>query len=88
MSPNQYGVDEKYLLSLSTELPSYFMILIKHLTLKWPRGVPRDPTFVFCAFYYFRLRFLTVIFSYCLTIGYASFDAKNFLNRFRRFLAN
>ena len=27
------------------------------LTLKWPRGVPRDPRFVFRAFYYFRLRF-------------------------------
>ena len=26
------------------------------------KGVPRDPRFVFRAFYYFRLRFLTVIF--------------------------
>ena len=31
-------------------------------TYKGPRGVPRDPRFVFRAFYYFRLRFLTVIF--------------------------
>ena len=27
------------------------------LTLKWPRGVARDPRFVFRAFYYFRFRF-------------------------------
>ena len=31
--------------------------------------------FVFRTFYYFRLRFLTVIFFNCPTIGYASFGA-------------
>ena len=44
--------------------PRYFVyeyqfepIKSRSLTLKWPRGVPRDPRFVFRAFYYFRLRF-------------------------------
>ena len=50
------------------------------LTLKWRGGgVPKDPRFVFRAFYYFHLRFFDrYFFIYnCLTIGYASFDAIN-----------
>ena len=39
----------------NTELSS--VDLYSMLTLKWPRGVPRDPRFVFRAFYYFRFRF-------------------------------
>ena len=36
--------------------PAYDVAMI--LTLKWPRGGPRDPRFIFRAFNYFRLRFL------------------------------
>ena len=50
-------------------------------------GVPRDPRFVFHAFYYFRLRFFHRYFFLIVTIGYASSDAKK-LNRPRHFLAN
>ena len=47
----------------------------------------------FAHFTTFASAFFTVIFSNCLTIGYASFDAKKKkkkkkLNRPRRFLAN
>ena len=53
------------------------------------RGGPMDPTFVYRAFYYFRLRFLDRSF-FLLSIGYASLDAKKKkkLNQPRRFLAN
>ena len=41
------------------------------------RGVPRDPRFVFRAFYSFCLRFFFHRhLSNCLTIEYASFDEK------------
>ena len=46
------------------------------LTLKWPRGVPRDPRFVFRALLLSLALFSPLFFSNCLTIGYASFDAK------------
>ena len=48
------------------------------------REVPMYPTCVFRAVYYFHFRFFTDIFSNCLTIGYASFDAK----KKKKFLAN
>ena len=41
-------------------------------------GVPRDLKFVFRAFYYSHLSFFHRLFSNCLTVGYASFDAKQF----------
>ena len=50
------------------------------LTLKWPRGGGFLGTqdLFFAHFTTFASVFFTVIFSNCLTIGYASFDAKNF----------
>ena len=44
--------------------------------LKWPGEGSQGPNIYFRAFYNLRLRFLTVIFSSCLTIGHASIDAK------------
>ena len=47
------------------------------ISVKWPEGFLGTQWFVFRAFYYFRFRFFfPVTFSNCLTIGYASFDAK------------
>ena len=51
-------------------------------------GVLGTQDLFFAHFTTFASAFFTVIFSNCLTIGYASFDAKKILNRPRRFLAN
>ena len=48
----------------------------KLLTLKWPRGFLGTQDLFFAHFTTFASAFFTVIFSNCLTIGYASFDAK------------
>ena len=50
-------------------------ILSKHLIYS-AKGVHRDTTFVLAHFTTFACAFLTVIFSNCLTIVYASFDGK------------
>ena len=36
--------------------------MIKNINTYVTKGIPRDPTFVFLAFNYFRLRFFTFIF--------------------------
>ena len=48
------------------------------LTLKWPGGFLGTQDLFFAHFTTFASAFFTVIFSNCLTIGYASFDAKKF----------
>ena len=60
------------------DLRSLFLEQVQYLSDQGAGGSSKDPTFVFRAFYLLRLCFLTFIFSNCLTIGYASFDAKKF----------
>ena len=59
-------------------ISSLFFISKINLTLEWPRGVLGTQHLFFAHFTTFACEFLTVIFSNCFAIGYASFDAKKF----------
>ena len=56
----------------------FFFFFCFSLTHKWPNGVATNQHLFFAHFTTFTCAFLTISFSNCLTIGYASFDAKEF----------